>query len=438
MQTLKTAVVVVLLLTITYSAYVAITAPPAELPPEVEKIVEGDFDFDIGVPDGDGDGLGTDYGFAANDASPAVDSSLDADSTGLEPSFDFNPAPPANATGLSGTDPAYVASLSDQGSSVPTATPPVPPQSTPYTPPQTNALVNSPPSIPAPATPSDPGIDNLASAGGSTTPAPQPSSEFDIPSIEGAGPMETTPPPTAAATSNLAQEAARTALVNAIATADRQREKDQLKEALTTLSLFYNAPNMSPEDRVALLPRLDFLAAEVIYSTRHLLELPYQVSQGETLQTIAAKFDVPWNLLGTINGITDPTTVVPGTELKVVRGPFRAEVNLASDELTLFLGELYAGRFPIAEGTSPAPKPGTYTVRDKQSDKPYYPGAGAAIPGGDPRNPYGDVWLDLGDQMSIHASSGSSDATGCIKLRAADARDVFGILSEGSDVTIIR
>ena len=56
MQTLRTAVVVVLLLTITYSAYVALTAPPAELPPEMLSIIEGDLhefgpdDFDIGIP----------------------------------------------------------------------------------------------------------------------------------------------------------------------------------------------------------------------------------------------------------------------------------------------------------------------------------------------------------------------------------------------------
>jgi hypothetical protein len=239
---------------------------------------------------------------------------------------------------------------------------------------------------------------------------------------------------------DLAAQADRIALANAIATADRQRQQDRLREALATLSLFYNVPGLAEEERAALLGRIDWLAGEVIYSRRHLLEQPYRVSQGESLAAIAAKLQVPAQLLATVNGLQPGDPVVPGSELKVIRGPFRAEVNLERDELTLFLGELYAGRFPIVEGTDPVPQPGSYEVREKRTDRNYYAAGGQVIPADDPRNPYGQYWIDLGSRLSIHATGAQAAGPeqSCIQLRTADARDVFGILSAGSDVSIVR
>jgi lipoprotein-anchoring transpeptidase ErfK/SrfK len=197
---------------------------------------------------------------------------------------------------------------------------------------------------------------------------------------------------------------------------------------------------LSGEQRSELLSRLDPLAREVIYSTRHLLEQPHRVGQNETLMEIAARYEVPWQLIANINQIEDPVTVLPGTELKVVRGPFRAEVNMSLKELTLFLGDMYAGRFPIGVGNDPAPKPGTFTIQDKQTSRTYYDAAGSPVPPGSPDNPYGEVWLDLGGQMCIHGSPSTTSPTnkGCISLAADYADDLYGILSQGSSVTIRR
>lgn len=229
-------------------------------------------------------------------------------------------------------------------------------------------------------------------------------------------------------------------LANAIQTADKQYKADQRKEALATLSLFYSTPNLSPSEREQLLSRLDPLAGEVIYSRRHLTEQPHRVGHNETLMEIAARYEVPWQLLANINNIQDPVTVLPGTELKVVRGPFRAEVSLDNQELTLFMGDLYAGRFPIAVGSDPVPKPGTYTVQDKQTSRTYYDAAGTPVPANSPNNPYGTVWMDLGGQLSIHGSPERTRPTdkGCLSLSGDFAEDVYGILSQGSSVTIRR
>ena len=116
-------------------------------------------------------------------------------------------------------------------------------------------------------------------------------------------------------------------------------------------------------------------------------------------------------LLQSINRevVSDPQILVPGTQLKVVPGPFRADVSLATGELTLFLGEMYAGRFPFALGNEP-PQPGGYKVQDKLTNRTYYAADGRTIPANDPANPYGGTWIDLGHEASIHGSAIASAA----------------------------
>lgn len=214
------------------------------------------------------------------------------------------------------------------------------------------------------------------------------------------------------------------------------------REALETLSIAYSAHQATADaaDRQAALDLLDPLAAAVIYSRQHWLEPAHRVKVGESLEDIAAAYQVPWQLLRNINGIADPQSLVPGSELKVLRGPFRAVVELTRSELTLYLHQMYAGRFPIAVGSDPSPPPGEYLVLNKQEGRTYYAADGRTVPPYDPQNPYGGVWIDLGvNGVCIHGSpraSGPGISTGCISLSPKDATDVWAILSVGSRVSI--
>ena len=246
---------------------------------------------------------------------------------------------------------------------------------------------------------------------------------------------ETRPAPTAKPSDRFS------AFESALESATTKIKQGNWHDALWTLSLFYNSPDLTREQDQKLLDWLDQLAARVIYSTEHLVEPAYTVQRGASLVDIAQRHNVPWQLLANINGVENPQFLVPGTKLKVVRGPFHAEVNLNRNELTLFVNKLYAGRFDISSGSDPAPVPGEYQVNDKQSGRTYYAGDGRTIPAGDPANPFGQVWLDLGRDICIHGSPQSgptSTGLGCISLSPRDATDVFGILSRGSRVTIKR
>ena len=58
----------------------------------------------------------------------------------------------------------------------------------------------------------------------------------------------------------------------------------------------------------------------------------------------------------------------PGTQLKVVRGPFDAVVRLDRQELTLMVHNRYAARFPVRVGGDEPKLEGNYLVGDKTPD----------------------------------------------------------------------
>ncbi len=459
MQTLKTAAIVVLIMTVLYGAYVSLTTPPEPLPAEIETMLveTGELDIESGFPSPSemfaiDDGQGPLTGPRADSTAPAM---ANVEFGVPEIGVSTNALASSDPKVVPTTGPAPLPAVMPSSFSSPS------PQADPtrsY--PATNEQFSLPdPNSVASSFAKSEGLSySLGDRSGSSSADAKPTTASLSDQRTQAQPVGMSLPPsdlikTASATSssgfaspplagaaNPVESPANLGLVNAIQTADKQYKADQRKEALATLSLFYATPNLTPSDREQLLSRLDVLAGEVIYSRRHLLEQPHRVGNNETLMEIAGRYDVPWQLLANINGITDPVTVLPGTELKVVRGPFRADIDLGRSELTLFLGDLYACRFPVAAGHDPEPKPGTYAVLEKQVSRTYYDASGTPVPANSPNNPYGTVWMDLGGQLSIH---GSPDRTrpgqvGCVSLAGDYADDLYGILSQGSSVTIRR
>lgn len=215
-------------------------------------------------------------------------------------------------------------------------------------------------------------------------------------------------------------------------------------DALRYLSNVYRTQPLSDAERAEALDILDSLAGMVVYSREHFLEAPYVVQANETLVQIAAKHRVPMPLLRNINGIDDPSTLQAGTQLKVLQGPFAADVNTATSEMTLYVQGMYAGRFGIRVGANPAPAPGEFRVNRKLDGKTFMAAdlitttAGlGSLPKDHAQNPYGRVWIDLGNSMGIHGSHQPlANQMGCISLSPVDAADVYAILSQGSTVIV--
>ena len=110
--------------------------------------------------------------------------------------------------------------------------------------------------------------------------------------------------------------------------AKRELDARQVGESPLRVVALVRGSELLPAERQQLTELLDQLAGTVIYSTQHLVEPPCEVQTGETLETIAQRYNVPWQLLAKINGIEDPHSLRPGERLKVVRGPFTAVISL--------------------------------------------------------------------------------------------------------------
>jgi LysM repeat protein len=234
----------------------------------------------------------------------------------------------------------------------------------------------------------------------------------------------------------------------------KKLDEGKLADAHLALSTLYGNPDLPADQAKQINNLLDQLAGTVIYSRKHYLEPPYVTQPGDTLERIAQKYSVPWQLLGRINGLMPPDAAntnnatkdqpLPvGMELKVVRGPFEAIVHLDRHELTLMVRNRYAGRFPIGVGRDQPKLDGNYTVRDKTPNPPYHGPDGVNVNPGDPRNPLGDAWIGLSDRIGIHGTSdprsvGRDDNRGTICVGNRDLQDLYGILSVGSRVTILR
>jgi lipoprotein-anchoring transpeptidase ErfK/SrfK len=227
-----------------------------------------------------------------------------------------------------------------------------------------------------------------------------------------------------------------------IAAARERLDRGDFVEVYEALSAWYGEQRLAADEARQLTELLDQVAGTVVYSTEHYLEPAYRVRPGDTLDQIAETYNVTPQLLAKINAIRDPLSLAPGAELKVVRGPFDATVDLDRLELTLNLQGRYAGRFMIGLGSDCPQLEGDYAVREKMIGPTYY-GREGTIASEDPANPLGKRWIGLDNRVGIHGTNdprnvGAAAGRGAICLGDGDVEDVFDILTIGSRVVIRR
>lgn len=236
------------------------------------------------------------------------------------------------------------------------------------------------------------------------------------------------PPPAAAPSEADVQAKALHDYEAAMRSAQTDLNQGKLVEALRELSPWYDHPVVPPEDQARLVDVLGQLAGTVVYSRKSYLGPPYIVRAGDSLETIAQECQVPWQLLAKINGLSSPNGLIPGQELKILRGPFNAQLNASQQWLALFVDGLYAGRFRV-QLDSPVAKPdGAYpVVKFPAGPPPAIPGAAAAMP-----------YISLGGDLHLRVPADATAPGPAVRISPQDMGDVYDILSERSQVTIRR
>lgn len=211
-------------------------------------------------------------------------------------------------------------------------------------------------------------------------------------------------------------------------------------KALRDLSGWYQQP-ISVEDRDHLVGWLDRLAGDVIYSNKHTLTAGHQVQNGETLASIATRYQMPPRLLARINqypdSIAEETPLQPGVELKVIPGPFTAEADLQLGQLTLYAGGLYAGRFKFRSGESapleslsePVSFVSVQGIPAQEDQRRHEPLA--------PTNPFGRYCLVVGQTAVLHSPGGNSQGS-CLEFSEQDMLDLLVLLPRGTVVRVVK
>ncbi len=211
-------------------------------------------------------------------------------------------------------------------------------------------------------------------------------------------------------------------------------------KALRDLSAWYQQP-ISVEDRDHLVGWLDRLAGDVIYSNKHTLAAGHQVQAGETLATIATRYQMPARLLARINqypdSIADETPLQAGVELKVIPGPFVADADMQLGQLTLYAGGLYAGRFKFRTGESapvdsfnePVAFVSVQGIPAQEDQRRHEPLA--------PTNPFGRYCLVVGQTAVLHSPGGNPQGS-CLEFSEQDMLDLMVLLPRGTMVRVVK
>lgn len=220
-------------------------------------------------------------------------------------------------------------------------------------------------------------------------------------------------------------------------TIDDCLKDDLILDAHAELSeIYWKHPELRStiDDRIRETASLIFTSNERQFGTPHLVEY------GETLQAIAKQYDVPWQYLALLNRVT-PEKLQAGQELKVVRGPFGAVVDLSAFTLTVHAHGWYVNKYRIGTGRDHKTPLGEFVVEDKLENPTWYNPDGGIVEPDDPENPLGEYWLGLGNHIGIHGTNdpstiGRAASRGCIHLGDSEIEEVFSLLSTGSKVLI--
>ena len=216
-------------------------------------------------------------------------------------------------------------------------------------------------------------------------------------------------------------------------------ESDQILEAHQELSAIYWK---HPEHRHLIQQKIDETATIIFTTPEREFAEPHFVDYGETLGSIAKKYNVPWQYLARLNRL-HPEDLQAGQQLKVVQGPFGAVVDLDEFCLTVHAHGWYVHCYRIGTGANDGTPTGEFKVEEKLENPTWYNPDGGVVDADDPENPLGEFWLGLGNHIGIHGtidpdSIGKAVSRGCVHLNDGDIDEVFSLLNVGSKVIIRR
>ena len=268
-----------------------------------------------------------------------------------------------------------------------------------------------------------------------------------------AGTPGTAPTTPAATPGNAAQ---RLQQAHAIAATDPIRARAELTRLLDSNAL-------SQAEREVAYAGINELANQLFFSPKIVpgdtVGQSYVVKKGDSLGKIVSreKLGVDWRFIQRVNGMASEKALRPDMRLKLVHGPFDAEVVKADFRLNVYAGtgaeRIMVASFKCGLGENGSTPVGTFKVRQgsKLIDPEWRnPRTGEYFAANDPKNPIGERWIGLQGTTpetskftgyGIHGtvepqSIGQQMSMGCVRLGDSEVQVAYELIGDGSTVVI--
>ena len=121
---------------------------------------------------------------------------------------------------------------------------------------------------------------------------------------------------------------------------------------------------------------------------------------------------------------------------------FSVVVDKSQNILLLKQNDDVIKTYKVATGLNNCTPVGTFKITTKLVDPVWYK-TGAAVPPGSPENILGTRWMGLSKEgYGIHgttdpSSLGKQATAGCVRMLNSEVEELYGILPEGTEVTIV-
>jgi len=188
--------------------------------------------------------------------------------------------------------------------------------------------------------------------------------------------------------------------------------------------------------------KLDDLNLKVLFSTIATAQTKiYEVKPGDSLDKIARAFNTTVELIKKSNNLT-ANTIRAGQKLRLWTEKFSILVDKSQNILILKSGEEILKTYRVSTGINNSTPVGTFKIVNKLVNPPWFK-AGAVVAPESPENVLGSRWMgfDL-PGYGIHGTIqpetiGQQITAGCVRMKNSEVEELYSIVPQGTEVTIV-
>lgn len=167
----------------------------------------------------------------------------------------------------------------------------------------------------------------------------------------------------------------------------------------------------------------------------------YEIKPGDTLNKIASNFKTTVDLIKASNGITSDNITV-GRKIKVWNAPFSIVVDKSQNILFLKSNEEIFKTYVVSTGKNNSTPVGNFKITNKLLNPAWFR-TGSVVPAGSPENILGTRWM--GFELAGYGIHGTVDpqslgkqvTQGCVRMTNNEVEELYSIVPEGTEVTIL-